>query len=79
MVLQFSLVALLPDYGTNKHSNIVENINLVLSELSVGVHKTVNRIGRNSQVHVTLESNTSIIMRFIRSVGYSAISCLVVA
>jgi len=46
MVLQFSLVALLPDYGTNKHSNIVENINRVLSELSVRVHKTVNRIGR---------------------------------
>jgi len=25
MVLQFSLVALLPDYGTNKQSNIVES------------------------------------------------------
>jgi len=46
MVLQFSLVALLSDYVTNKHSNIVEHINWVLSELSVGVHKMVNRIGR---------------------------------
>jgi len=33
-------------YGTNKHSNIVEHINWVLSELSVRVHKTVNGIGR---------------------------------
>jgi len=46
MVLQFSLVALLPDYGTNKQSKRVEHLNLVLSELSVGVHKTVNGIGR---------------------------------
>jgi len=46
MVLQFSLVAQLSDYDTNKHRNIVEHINWVLSELSVGVHKTVNRIGR---------------------------------
>jgi len=37
---------LLSDYGTNKQSNIVEHINWVLSELSVRVHKTVNRIGR---------------------------------
>jgi len=36
----------LSDYDTNKHSNIVEHINWVLSELSVGVHKTVNRSGR---------------------------------
>jgi len=46
MVLQFSLVALLPDYGTNKQSNIIEHLNRILSELSVGVHKTVNRTGR---------------------------------
>jgi len=39
------LVALLSDYDTNKQSNIVERINWVLSELSVGVHKMVNRIG----------------------------------
>jgi len=45
-VQQFSLVALLPDYDTNKQSNIEEHLNRVLSELSVGVHKTVNRIGR---------------------------------
>jgi len=31
---------------TNKHSNMVEYINWVLSELSVGVHKMLNRIGR---------------------------------
>jgi len=46
MVLQFSLVAQLSDDDTKKHSNIVEHINWILSELSVGVHKTVNRIGR---------------------------------
>jgi len=40
------LVALLSDYDTNKHSNIVEHISWVLSELSVGVHKMLNRIGR---------------------------------
>ena len=41
MVLQFSLVAQLSDDDTKKHSNIVEHINWILSELSVGVHKTV--------------------------------------
>jgi len=46
MVLHFSLVAQLSDYDTKKHSNIVEHINWVLSELSIGVHKTVNHIGR---------------------------------
>jgi len=46
MVLQFSVVAQLSDYDTKKHSNIVEHINWVLSELSVGVQKTVNRISR---------------------------------
>jgi len=40
------LVALLSDYDTNKHSNVVKYINWILSELSVGVHKTVNRVGR---------------------------------
>jgi len=40
------MVALLSDYDTNKNSNIVEYINWVLSEPSVGVHKTVNRIVR---------------------------------
>jgi len=30
-----------------------------------------------SQVHITLKSNTLVLMRFIRSVDYSAISCLV--
>jgi len=46
MALQFSLVAQLSDYDTKKHSNIVEHITWALSELSVGVHKTLNRIGR---------------------------------
>jgi len=47
-----------PLLDTNKHSNIVEYVNWVLSELSVGVNKMVNRIGRKSwvvepsQVHV---------------------------
>jgi len=45
MALQFSLVALLLDDGTNKQGNIVEHLNRVLSELSVGVHKTVSRTG----------------------------------
>jgi len=45
MVLYFSLVTLLADYDTNKQSNIVEHINWVLSELSVGVHKTVKFTG----------------------------------
>jgi len=35
MVLEFSLVALLSNYDTNKHRNIVEHINWVLSELKV--------------------------------------------
>jgi len=30
----------------NKNGNIVEHINRALSELSVGVHKMLNRIGR---------------------------------
>ena len=30
----------------NKHSSIVEHIIWVLSELSIGVHKMLNRIGR---------------------------------
>jgi len=46
MVLYFSLITLLSDYDTNKQCNIAEHINSVSSELSVGVHKTVNRIGR---------------------------------
>jgi len=46
MVMQFNLVTLLSVCDTNKQSNIVEHINRVLPELSVGVHKTVNRIGR---------------------------------
>ena len=44
--LQFNLITLLSDYDTIKQRNIVEHINWVLSELSVGVHKTVNLIGR---------------------------------
>ena len=40
------MITLLSDYDTNKQRNIVEHINWVLSELSAGVHKTVNRTGR---------------------------------
>jgi len=61
MVLWFSLVALLPDYDTNKHSNIVEHINCILSELSVGVHKTANRIGRTC---MSLNIKKTIIARY---------------
>jgi len=39
-VLQFSLVALLSDYDTKKHSNIAEHIDWFLSEVSVGVECT---------------------------------------
>jgi len=75
MVLQFSLVAQLSDYDTHKHSNIVEHINWVLSELSVGVHKTVNPLGRTCISHLSRTHRFSCI--FIRSIGYSAICCLV--
>jgi len=37
-VLQFSLLPLISYLDANKHSIIVERINWVLSELSVGVH-----------------------------------------
>jgi len=47
------LVALLSDYDANKHSNLVEYINWVLSELSVGVHKTDE--SHWSHVHITLK------------------------
>jgi len=46
MVLSLSLVTILSDYDKNKQSNIVEHISWVLAELSVGVHKTVNFLGR---------------------------------
>jgi len=55
MVLWFSLDALLSDYDANKNSNIAEHINLLLSELSVVVNKTVNRIGRTC---ISLSSRT---------------------
>jgi len=45
-VLFFSLLPLISYLDVNKHSNIVEHIIWVLSELSVGVHKMLNRIGR---------------------------------
>jgi len=45
-VLQFNLVPLISYLDINKHSDIVEHINWVLSELSVGVRKMLNRIGR---------------------------------
>jgi len=45
-VLYFSLLPLKSYLDVNKHRNIVEHINWVLSELSVGVHKIFNHIGR---------------------------------
>jgi len=33
-------------FGANRHNNIVEHINWVLSELPVAVHKMQNRISR---------------------------------
>jgi len=42
-VLSFSLRVLMSYLDTNKHSNVVEHINW---ELSVVVHKMLNRIGR---------------------------------
>jgi len=45
-VLQFSLPPLISYLDVNKHSNIVEHINCFFSELSVGLHKMLNRIGR---------------------------------
>jgi len=44
-VLQFSLF-LVSYLDVNKNGNIVEHIKWVLSELSVGVHKMLNRTGR---------------------------------
>jgi len=38
--------ATVSNFDTNKHSNIVENIIWVLSELSAEVLKMLNRIGR---------------------------------
>jgi len=41
-----SLLQLISHLDKNKHSNIVEHHNRVLSELSIGVHRMLNRIGR---------------------------------
>ena len=65
-----NLFLLISYLDVNQHSNIVEHINWVLSELSVGVHKMLNRIG--SACISLLQYNTSVYMHFI-SVGYSAI------
>jgi len=70
-ILQLSLFPLISYLDVNKHSNVVEHINWVLSELSVGVYKMLNRIG--STCISLLQYNTSVYMHFIRSVGYSAI------
>jgi len=56
---------------TKKHSNIVENIDWVLSELSVAVHKILN--GICCMCISFLQQNTSIFMNFIRTVSYSTI------
>jgi len=45
MQLQLGMLPLISYLDVNKNSNIVENI--TSSELSIRVHKTMNRIGRN--------------------------------
>jgi len=70
-VLWFSLLPSTLYLDANKHSSIVEHINWVLSELSVGVHKMLNSIGRTCISF--LQYNTSVYMHFIRNVGSSAI------
>jgi len=55
MVLYFSLLPLISNLDANKHSNKVEHINWVLSELSVGVYKMLNRIGRTCISLFTVE------------------------
>jgi len=45
-VLVFSLLALMSYSDANKHNSIVKYINWVSSQRSVGVHKTLNHIGR---------------------------------
>jgi len=45
-VLRFSLLPFISYLDVNKHSDKVEHLNWVLSELSVVVHKMLNRIGR---------------------------------
>jgi len=52
-VLQFSLLPLITYLDVNKHSNIVEHINWVLSELSVG--SAQNPESHWSDVHITLK------------------------
>jgi len=47
-VLQFSLLPLISYLDANKHSSVVEHIYWVSSELSVGVHKVLSRIGSTS-------------------------------
>jgi len=44
-VLSFGLFSI-SYLDVNKHSNIGQHINWVLSELSVGVHKMLNRVCR---------------------------------
>jgi len=45
-VLFFTVPALISYLDRNKHSSVVEHINWVLSESSVGVHKMLNGIDR---------------------------------
>jgi len=62
-------------FGCKQAQQYSRTYHLGLSELSVGVHKMLNRIGRTCIS--LLQLNTSIFMHFIRSVGYSAIWYLV--
>ena len=74
-MLYFSLLPLISYLDVNKHSKIVEYIDWILSEFSVGVHNMLNRIVRTCIS--LLQWNTSVFMHFVRSVGYSTVWCLV--
>jgi len=65
----FSFITLLSDYDTNKQCNIVEHINSVSSELSVGLHKTVNRIGRTC---ISLSSRIPLFLCILQEVWVAA-------
>jgi len=69
--MKFSLLPLISYLDVNKHSNVVEHTICFFSELSLGLHKMLNRIGPT--FISLLQQNTSVFMHFIRSVGYTAI------
>jgi len=61
-------------FGCKQAQQYSRTYHLVLSELSVGVHKMLNRIGCTCMS--LLQWNTLVFMHLIRSVGYSAIDVL---